>query len=87
MSITLSEGEVKELDVSLTHIYIPPIPATLWGYITDAETALAIDGALIQVGNIASGYSGNSGRFEITNIPAGTYAVTISAEGYKTLEV
>lgn len=87
MPVTLTEGKIRQLDVSLAPVYVPPVPATLWGHITDAETGLAIAGALIQVGSVASGLSGGDGRFEITDIPAGTYVLTISAEGYETLEV
>ncbi len=53
------------------------------GTVTDASSGEAIIGATV----IADDYSATSdtdGHYNITNVPAGTYTVTASAEGYQT---
>ena len=83
MPITLSEGQEVELTVTLNPI-VPKL-ATLYGKITDANTREPIEGVLIEVANVASGYSDTTGNFRITDILPGTYVVTISKEGYETV--
>lgn len=78
MPVTLATG-LNRLDVSLT-----AIAAALEGYITDQDTGQPIAGALVKVGDVASGYSGSDGKYMISNIPVGTYTIQISASGYQT---
>ena len=83
MPITLPEGQEVELTVTLNPVV--PRLATLHGKITDTNTREPIEGVLIEVGNVASGYSDTIGNFRITDILPGTYTVTISKEGYETV--
>ena len=87
MPVTLLPGETKRVDASLTPVYVPPAPATLWGCVTDAETGIGIGGVLVEVVGVLSAYSGADGRYEIVDIPAGTYTVRFSKEGYEELIV
>ena len=85
MPITLSEGQVKELNAGLEPIYVPPEPATLYGVVIDAETGYPIAGVLVSLlGTALSAYTGGDGSYEITNIPAGTYSVEFSHADYET---
>jgi len=86
MPVTLSEGQTKKLDANLIPVYVPPVPATLWGYMTDAETGVAISGAIVSItgpGGTYSDPSDYSGRYEITGIVPGTYSGTVIAAGYE----
>jgi uncharacterized membrane protein len=80
MSITLQPGKRRELNVSLRPI--SPAPATLWGYVTDAESGAPISGATVTLG-YARYITAGDGRFEIA-ISAGTYDMMVEAEGYET---
>lgn len=88
MSITLSAGETRELNVSLTPVYVPPQLATLWGYVTDARTGAAIAGAVVSLRApsvmILDRFTDASGKYEFKTIPAGTYDWVVLAEGYET---
>ncbi|GAI23397.1 unnamed protein product [marine sediment metagenome] len=84
MTVTLSAGESRELSVALTPIYVPPALATLYGVVVDAETGAPLAGVLVSIDGYA-GYTAANGRYEISDIPAGTYSVTFSKEGYEPL--
>ena len=54
--------------------------------VTDSDTADPIGGATVEVdmdGTILSGTTDRDGDYEIDDVPAGTYTVTASAEGYQ----
>ena len=85
MPVTLLPGETKRVDASLTPVYVPPELATLWGCVTDAETGIRIGDVLVEVVGVSSAYSGADGCYEIVGIPAGTYTVRFSKEGYEEL--
>jgi hypothetical protein len=80
MPITLNPGEQRQLDIAL----IPtPVPnATLFGYVTDAETSLPIQGALIELSGGYSGVTDSLGYYQL-EIPPGTYDGLVTAEGYE----
>ncbi len=65
------------------------LTATLTGTVTDASGAV-VPGATVVVhseetnADIRSVVSSNSGDFNITNIPAGHYSVTVKLEGFQT---
>ena len=87
MSITLTAGQTKRLDTSLTPVYVPPLPATLWGYVKDAQTGIGIQDVTVEVVGVSSAYSDANGRYEILDIPAGTYTVRFSHPDYVTKEI
>ena len=87
MSITLTAGETKRVDASLTPVYVPPQPATLWGYVTDASTGAGIRDVTVEVVGVPFAYSDANGRYEILDIPAGTYTVRFSHPDYETKEI
>jgi protocatechuate 3,4-dioxygenase beta subunit len=86
MTIQFSEGETKQLNVELTPI--PPVPASLQGQVTDAETGLPISGVAVALaGPIAVGVlTGTDGYYSIGNIPPGSYTVRFSHPDYETVE-
>lgn len=87
MSIELTGGETKRLDIQLTPIYAPPQPATLDGYITDEETDAGIAGASVELVNYVSATTDASGYFRIESIEPGIYTVRISHPDYATTEI
>jgi hypothetical protein len=65
--------------------------ATLTGTVTDASGA-SVPKAQVQVASPSTGFArrvdtGDSGAYSITDLPIGTYNVTISHQGFKTFEV
>jgi hypothetical protein len=65
--------------------------ATLTGTITD-QSGATVPGARVTVVSPSTGFerhadTGNSGAYSVTDLPIGTYNVTISREGFKTFEV
>lgn len=82
MSITLTAGQSKPLNVSLTPVYIPPETATLNGHVTDASTGAPIAGARVELIGLAYDLTDAQGFYEITNIPPGTYNGKVTASGY-----
>jgi TonB-linked SusC/RagA family outer membrane protein len=60
---------------------------TLKGKVTDAETGEALIGATVYIQSIQKGAQTDiDGMYAINNIPAGSYAVTISYVGFKTFK-
>jgi alpha-2-macroglobulin len=67
---------------------IPSGNATIAGTVSDADGKLAIIGAIVFIKRTGTGTSTDaSGRFNLANIKAGTYVVTISFVGYDTKEI
>ena len=83
MPITLAAGETRQLNISLTPVYVPPQPARLWGYVKDANTGYPIAGARVELIGLAYGLTDANGMYDISNIPAGTYSGKVSAAGYE----
>jgi hypothetical protein len=84
MPIQFSEGETKQLNVSLTPI--PPVPATLMGQVLDAATSTAIAGVLVEIVGLASTTTAANGAYSIPNIPPGSYTVRFSHPNYETIQ-
>ncbi|MBV8363639.1 MAG: carboxypeptidase-like regulatory domain-containing protein [Candidatus Eremiobacteraeota bacterium] len=54
------------------------------GRVLDAKTNQPISGALISVGSTVTATTDAQGGFTLTQVPAGTQTVTVSAAGYTT---
>jgi sugar lactone lactonase YvrE len=59
----------------------PPTTATVRGRVVDAATQQALAGASVTRGATTIN-TGSDGRFELTGLPAGAFALTIAANGY-----
>ena len=84
MSITLSEGETKRLDVGLTPL--PPEPATLYGKVTDADTGSGVSGATVSITGPGGSYSDTTdygGNYRIEGIVPGTYSGLVIHPDYE----
>lgn len=83
MAITLSEGEIRQLDVQLRPI--PLEPARLHGYVTDFDTGAAIAGAHVELDGpyYYSALTNADGYYDIAGIAPGTYNGLVSADGYE----
>jgi len=81
MPITLSAGEERQLNVSLTETVIPN--ASLFGYVTDAQTGSPIVGALVQLSGSYAATTNSQGYYQILNIVPGTYSGQVTAAGYE----
>ncbi|UXI70439.1 carboxypeptidase regulatory-like domain-containing protein [Tahibacter amnicola] len=64
----------------------PPDSATLTGQVVSASDAAPIASALIQVGS-KQAHSDATGRFSLTELPAGAFQAAVSANGYVTGQV
>ena len=80
MSITFAEGETKPLNITMTPV--PLAPASLHGYVTDAETGGAVAGARVELIGLAYDMTNSAGYFEITDIPPGTYSGKVTHPDY-----
>ncbi|MFI8687005.1 carboxypeptidase regulatory-like domain-containing protein [Rossellomorea sp. NPDC077527] len=84
-SVFLSPGESEELNIALI-----PFPATVQGTIRDAVIQDPISGALVKVVIpntdivVGSIITSSDGTYSIGNLPAGSYNVVISSDGYAT---
>jgi protocatechuate 3,4-dioxygenase beta subunit len=87
MTIQLAEGETRRLDAALAPVYVPPQPAVLEGYITDAETGEGIAGANVELVNYVSVLTDATGYFRIESINPGEYLVRISHPDYNAVEI
>ena len=80
MSITFVEGESKSLNVGMTPV--PLVPASLHGYVTDAETGGAVGGARVELIGLSYATTNSTGYYEITDIPPGTYSGKVTHPDY-----
>ena len=80
--ITLTEGEQRQLDVVLAAT--PIANATLFGYVTDAETSVPIVGALVQLSGGYQTSTNNDGYYQL-EVPPGAYDGLVTADGYEPL--
>ena len=84
MTVQFSEGEVKELNVSLQPI--PVEPAQLIGQVVDADTGTPIAGVLVEIVGLVSTTTASDGSYSIINIPPGSYTIRFSHPDYETIE-
>lgn len=77
--ISVITKQTTSLDFSLT-----PLPTTgnIAGIVTDASTGNPIDGANVTVADYFD-ITDETGHYNITNVPAGTYTVTANKDGYQ----
>jgi len=76
-TVTVAAGTTTHLDFELTLLN-----GTISGVVTDSSTGNPISGATVTV-NSMSATTNSSGVYTISDIQAGTYTVTASAEGYE----
>ena len=60
----------------------PPATATLRGGVVDSGTGQPVAGAIVELGS-ATTTTGANGRFELTGLGAGSFALSIHAGGYQ----
>jgi len=84
MTVQFSEGEIKELNVSLQPI--PIEPAQLIGQVVDDDTGFLIAGVLVEVVGLVSTTTASDGSYSIINIPPDSYTIRFSHPDYETVE-
>lgn len=57
------------------------------GRVIDAKTNQPVNTALVAVGTTVTATTDTQGAFTLTNVPAGTQTITVSAGGYNTASV
>lgn len=85
MTISLSPGEERRLDVSMTPKAVAA--ARLYGYVYDAAANTAINGAVVQITGPGGTYQKTTnaqGYYDITGIVPGTYSGTVTHANYET---
>lgn len=55
---------------------------TIRGVVTDAQTGAPIVGAAISVNGTGAGYTDNNGAYQVNNVPAGSFVVSVNQPGY-----
>jgi len=88
LTLAAAEGTIIGLAVLFRKVVAkPPAPpvgkATLQGTITCSETGLPIPYASVKINTVECSADEN-GDYAITDIPLGTYILTVSAPGYRT---
>jgi len=78
-NITVVAGQITPLNFTLTHI---PTTGTIAGVVRDSSTGDPIADAIVTA-NDMSATTDSSGAYTISDVPAGNYTVTASAEGYE----
>ena len=62
-------------------------PSEFAGTVVETKTMNPIEGALVVLkGTLYGALTGSDGRFTFSGVPSGMYTLTVSAEGYTTLE-
>lgn len=90
MPITLNPGDIRELSVQMTPVYVPPEKATLYGQVTDVDTGLGIPGVHVTLegtGGTYGGYTDSQGNYQIPDIEPSTYTVTFTHADYQTIVI
>ncbi|MBN9654118.1 carboxypeptidase regulatory-like domain-containing protein [Halobacillus sp. GSS1] len=82
LGFTVAQGQTVTQDVILLDQ-----PGTLFGEVTDDETGNPLEGVAVQVIHqsgvtVATALTDAAGNYSITNLPPGSYTVTISQPGY-----
>lgn len=87
-------SQVRQWALALVALLLAAAPAlaqtgALTGTVQAAETGAPLPAAVVQVttpdgGRVASGLTNQSGRYQITSIPAGQYVVIVSITGFDT---
>jgi len=86
ISVNVIAGQITKADIYLTEqdTTVPPTTGSIVGEIQDAQTLIAIPGALVSTNPATSTvFSTNSGSYSFTNIPPGDYTVSVSKIGYQ----
>jgi len=84
--VTLEAGKRYQLSPTLyTSGQTVPTTATVKGTVVNQATGTALLGAKVRIGTVEVS-TNSTGAFEILNLPAGSYAVTVSAVGFTTLQ-
>jgi hypothetical protein len=80
LTVTVLEGDTAVADFSLSEIVA--VPGSITGLVTDVKDGSPIEGATVSDGTrIAT--TDASGGYTLTDVPAGSYEVTASKEGYE----
>jgi hypothetical protein len=80
VSETITGVEVLS-DTTILDFHLDPIPVTLSGHVTDAETLEPIEGAEVSVDSGPSAYTNPTGYYSLDLTP-GVYTVTAEVTGY-----
>jgi len=78
-TITVLPGETTALNFELT---LAPLNGTISGIVTDSSTGDPISEVTVAA-NGMSATTNSSGHYTISDVPAGTYTVAVSANGYE----
>ncbi|WP_162247687.1 carboxypeptidase regulatory-like domain-containing protein [Lysobacter sp. Root494] len=84
--LTLEAGKRYQLSPTLyTSGQTVPTTATVRGSVVNAATGAALSGATVRIGTVQVTTTA-TGTFEVLNLQAASYAITVSATGYTTLQ-
>lgn len=86
ISVNVIAGQITKADIYVAEkdTTVPPTTGSIVGNVQDAQTLLAISGALISTNpSTSTVFTTNEGTYSFTNIAPGDYSVSVSKIGYQ----
>lgn len=80
-SATITKNQTTTLDFSMATA--PVTTGTITGTVTNASNSSAVSGAAVSLSNGASTTTASNGTYTLSNVAAGTYTMTVTANGFQ----
>lgn len=78
--VYLNQGQTARVDMGLVPLGTPI--GEINGFVTDAQTGMAISGAVVRIPGLTQAVTTTTGYFNLDTVPVGTAAVQVIADGY-----
>ena len=81
-SVTVTADTTSTMNFSLTPVSMPGETNRVIGVVLDSSTGNMVSGATLTLSNNVTVTTQSSGAFQFSNVPVGSYALTVNAQGY-----
>ena len=81
-SVTVTADTTSTMNFSLTPVTMPGETNRVIGVVLDSSTGNMVSGATLTLSNNMTVTTQSSGAFQFSNVPVGSYALTVNAQGY-----
>ena len=81
-SVTVTADTTSTMNFSLTPVSMPGETNRVIGVVLDSSTGNMVSGATLTLSNNLTVTTQSSGAFQFSNVPVGSYALTVNAQGY-----